>query len=394
MERDVNMATEEQYQEMQEIVRNNWCSECGGPLTIHQDAEKNELEVWCPKCKGMLGMVEKETYTQLHRRGVGLHPAIAENIDRKLARGRDDIGRSMQLLARRFPDVLKDAAGTALFLLDCSRLGLDPLIQPAEAIPVAFGRDKPVVNMIITSDGWLSMAARGCPDLYIGPPTLKRVDDKDLIESLCGHPDAWCYEAFGHTARNRDIAAADLPRIYGWFTKAELERAVDKKLPAAAGAGGPGNQAAWRATKKWVRTNVPECRQNMMDITAEWMERSTGVQEAEAYIDAEYRLLDLPVSADEGGAEDSKRGRGAGPQETTSEAEKGKEVKKNRRAPAARDPETITNFGELYPACKQDFNLQTRQDVWREYGVSSQEEITDLPKDVYRQIQAVFIEKE
>jgi len=53
-----------------------------------------------------------------------------------------------------------------------------------------------------------------------------------------------------------------------------------------------------------------------------------------------------------------------------------------------RDPETIKNFGDLYTACHQDFKM-TRQQVWAELNVNSQEEITDVPAECYRRIAAV-----
>lgn len=53
-----------------------------------------------------------------------------------------------------------------------------------------------------------------------------------------------------------------------------------------------------------------------------------------------------------------------------------------------RDPATIKDFGDLYSACQEDFKM-TRQQVWAELNVSSQMEITDLPSECYRRIQAV-----
>ncbi len=52
----------------------------------------------------------------------------------------------------------------------------------------------------------------------------------------------------------------------------------------------------------------------------------------------------------------------------------------------ARDPDSITNFGELYAACQQDFGIKARQLVWKELGVSEQKEISDTPADCYRKI--------
>lgn len=54
-----------------------------------------------------------------------------------------------------------------------------------------------------------------------------------------------------------------------------------------------------------------------------------------------------------------------------------------------RNPDAIKTFGDLYTACREDFNLQTRQAVWAELGVSSQQNITDVPAECYRKIAAV-----
>uniref|UniRef100_A0A6M3J551 Uncharacterized protein n=1 Tax=viral metagenome TaxID=1070528 RepID=A0A6M3J551_9ZZZZ len=53
-----------------------------------------------------------------------------------------------------------------------------------------------------------------------------------------------------------------------------------------------------------------------------------------------------------------------------------------------RDPVTIKNFGELYQACKEDFKI-TRQEVWKELGVSSQEALSDTPAEYYQKIASV-----
>lgn len=61
------------------------------------------------------------------------------------------------------------------------------------------------------------------------------------------------------------------------------------------------------------------------------------------------------------------------------------EAAKAETKPTRRDPATIKNLGELYTACKEDFGLKTRQEVWSELNVNSQTEIAD-PVDAYRKI--------
>ena len=70
----------------------------------------------------------------------------------------------------------------------------------------------------------------------------------------------------------------------------------------------------------------------------------------------------------------------------------GKVEAKTEPAPPAkssRDPATITNFGELYKACNQDFGMKTRAEVWKELGVNSQEDITETPAECFRRVAAV-----
>ena len=161
--------------------------------------------------------------------------------------------------------------------------------------------------MIVTADGWLSMAARGCPDLWIGPPRIERIVDEAEIEALCGDNKAWCYVAYGYTAKTQTLALDSLPRFYGYFTQAEHRKAKENKLPAGEN---PGNQAIWRANKKWVRATFPDCRQHMITLSEEWMQRADGVAEAQAYIDAEYRILDIEPEQESGNGE-GKEGRAA-----------------------------------------------------------------------------------
>ena len=58
---------------------------------------------------------------------------------------------------------------------------------------------------------------------------------------------------------------------------------------------------------------------------------------------------------------------------------------------APRDPATIKDFGGLYTAAKEDWpaEFKTRQAVWKELGVTSQEAISDMPSECYRRIAAV-----
>ena len=60
------------------------------------------------------------------------------------------------------------------------------------------------------------------------------------------------------------------------------------------------------------------------------------------------------------------------------------------KAKTIRDSLSIKDFGGLYTACKEDWpaEFKTRQAVWKELGVSRQEEISDLPSECYQKIAA------
>lgn len=282
--------TPEQMEEMKAFARDNICAECQGELQVHTVPESATIRVGCLN-RDHHGWLQRETMTQALRRGELVPPGVEAAVGKHMM-PREDLDRAMNLLAVRYPRAIVDTPTAALFVHDCSRLGLDPLISPAEAVPIPFRRkDKNgkvigvAVTMIITEDGWLSMAARGCPDRWAGAPAIQPVRDKDLAESLCGDKEAWLFEAIGRT---KDMEPGQTSNTYGWFKKVEYEEAKANRTPAA---DQPGNQARIRAIKRWVRENFPECRQNMMDITAEWRQRAEGIQAAQDYIDAEYDIL-------------------------------------------------------------------------------------------------------
>lgn len=349
--------TQDKHDEMKVIARNNVCAECGADLQIHTDPEAQTLVVGCLN-RDHHGLVERMTYSQAMRRGDIVHPVIENAIGRKMI-PKDDLGRAMNLLALRYPDAIKDPPTAALFLMDCARLDIDPLISPAEAVPIPFRSrkktnggvtEKVTVQMIITQDGFLSMAARGCKEDWVGPPRTMRLEEylaslpenqgrsleevasiaREIKESDCSDPDAWYYVAIG---KRRD--GEDIP-VPGWFTHADHDRAKSAHLPAATQ---PGNQARVRAIKHWVRKVYPEARQRMLELTAEWYQRAEGIKEAQQYIDAEYSFISKPVGEEKIGATagtDIHRAEQGGETRATSlSSPKGEEAHKNRGAPAA-----------------------------------------------------------
>ncbi|GAI47720.1 unnamed protein product, partial [marine sediment metagenome] len=172
-----------EYEEMKKIVQDNVCGQCGGELTIRTTAETGKLEVWCPHNPDHRGYVERETYTQSLRRGEAILPVIQDKIEKKmLLPGGYEVGTALALIKTRFPRADMDDPSAALFVMDCIRLDLDPLL--GEIIPVTFKvtnketkEEKRVVQPILTEDGWLSLAARACPDRWVGPPKTYRLED-------------------------------------------------------------------------------------------------------------------------------------------------------------------------------------------------------------------------
>jgi len=365
--------TPEQWEEMKKIVRENICAECEAELTIHTNPERGTTVVGCLN-PDHHGYIERETFTQALRRGAIIHPSIQHAIEKKMM-PKDDLGRAMQLLALRYPSAIVDAPTAALFIMDCARLDIDPLISPAEAVPVPFTsrkrdkagkviEEKTAITMIITEDGWLSMAARGCKDDWVGPPRTMRLEEylaglpenrkktreeiqdiaRDIKESQCKDKEAWYYVAVGKRRGGDDTV------IPGYFTHPDHGKAETSKLPAASL---PGNQARVRAIKRWVREVFPECRQRMLEITAEWYKRAEGIQAAQEYIDAEYKFIsdiEVPTSrpkGDEkigGAARKEKSGEGT-PGTTILSPPEGKETQKSREAPAEPATEAIEGEG-------------------------------------------------
>jgi hypothetical protein len=392
--------TQEQWDEMKKIARENVCAECGAELQIHTIPEKGTLAVGCLN-KEHHGYIERTTYTQAFRRGELVHPAIEAAIEKKMM-PKSELGRAMNLLALRYPDAIKDPATAALFIYDCARLDLDPLIQPAEAVPVAFkshkildGKEETLVTiqMIITEDGWLSMVARGCQEEWNGPPRTMRLEEylttldenrgktredilkiaKEIKGSACKDEDAYYYVAIGRSKSM--VTDAVVP---GWFTKRDLVKAEKANLPAAHE---PGNQARVRAIKKWVRHVYPECRKKMMALTAEWMKRAEGIQVAVQFIDAEYRLISMPEGEKKISATPAR-----------AQAQVGKETEGTQEptTPPVVEPKLFKNWGELaQAAAKLGVNPS---EVFIRARVKKWEDFPDF-RDAWNYIEQIITER-
>jgi len=278
--------TREQWEEMRRIARDNVCAQCGGELQIHTNPEKGTLVVGCLQ-PGHHGFVQRETWTESYRRGGEVPQVVRERIEKRMLPGGYEVGTALKLIKARFPRAELDDPSAALFLMDCIRLDLDPLL--GEIVPVTFqvtdkksGEVRRVVQPVLTEDGWLSLAARACPERWAGPPLTEPVTDRGLKKELCGEEDAWVWRAKGRTRDGTESIA------FGWVKKREHEEAVKARTPMGEL---PGNQARVRAIKRWVRETFPEAKARMREMTAEWVRRAEEVEEVQRVIEAEYHIV-------------------------------------------------------------------------------------------------------
>jgi len=302
-----------EYEEMKHLVATQVCAQCGGELTIHSNPDTGKLEVWCPYHPEHHGYVERETYTQAMRRGEEVHPAIRANIEKRMILpGGQPIGVALSMIQTRFPRADMDEPSAALFLWDCVRLDLDPLL--GEIFPVSFkttakdGTKKIVVQPLISEDGWLSLAARACPNEWAGPPRTMRLEEylqtldaykektytevkeiaKEIKTDLCKDPEAYVWVAVGHRKDQDDVAT------YGWYKASESKKKdqTGKEYEISTPARDlPGNQARVRAIKRWVRETFPEAKAKMKEMTATWMDRAGDVLDIQKVIEAEYHIV-------------------------------------------------------------------------------------------------------
>ncbi|GAI11166.1 unnamed protein product, partial [marine sediment metagenome] len=234
-----------------------------------------------------------------------------------------------------------------LFLWDCVRLDLDPLL--GEIFPVSFkttakdGTKKVVVQPLISEDGWLSLAARSCAEAWAGSPRTMRLEEylqtqdaykekpytevkeiaREIKVDLCKDPEAYVWVAIGHRKDEEDTIT------YGWYKKSE-EGVVAKNLP--------GNQARVRAIKRWVREVFPEAKAKMKEMTSTWMDRAGDVRDIQSVIEAEYHIVtEEPPSQHKGKA---------GARTPTKQTRTRAKVTKTETAPAEERPPEESIEGE------------------------------------------------
>ncbi len=246
------------------------------------------------------GMVEQPTVSQAIRRAGG-GPIHAQNRVEARSLQAMDMTRAITMVQHRFPRARLDEGTAAFFLWDCMRQGVDPLL--GEAVPIPFkGKDgKPLTVTILTEDGFLSMAARACPDTWTGPPQTSPVTEPELRKAICGDEDALVWEAKGNRKGGQEYTT------WGWIKPKEIREGQSSGTPKG---DLPGNQARIRAIKRWIREVYPEARHKMMELYQESLERlqiegdPQSMLEVGAIIDAEYHVVqgepqDKPPQADQ-----------------------------------------------------------------------------------------------
>jgi len=384
------------------LVRDQVCAVCGGDLVIEGVRETDSMRIVCKASAEHAGFRQRDTPKTELRRGQEVAEDVREKIESKML-AKTELRRALNILGLRFPDAIRDVAGAALFINDCMRLGLDPLIQPAEAIPIPFktkdktGREKITVAMIVTEDGALSMAARGCPDEYDGAPATmpylnylmrehpqRPLEDLEKVarrtaQELCDDAAAFVWVALG-----KRRSATVINPVYGYYRQEDWRKAKANKLPAGTQ---PGNQARVRAIKRWVRENFPEARDKMIEYTAELFRRSGGAREAQEIIDAEYSFITGPldkktplISPPGGQTADGK-----GPKTAHNQAIKKGEKKVAETAERETEKSGGPGAGEVSPAAESgagEDNLlspQQRSDTPAARGASTETPPTEPP---------------
>jgi len=406
--------TEQQWQEMREIAANNVCGICGAELQIHTNPEKATIEVGCLN-REHHGFIERTTYTQEFRRGAEIHPAIRDKIERRMILpGGQPVGVALAMIQTRFPRADMDEPSAALFLWDCVRLDLDPLL--GEIFPVTFkttakdGTKKKVVQPLISEDGWLSLAARSCAEAWAGPPRTMRLEEylqtqdaykgkpypevkeiaKEIKIDLCKDPEAYVWVAVGHRKDQDDVAT------YGWYKASEskkTDQAGQEYEVSTPARDLPGNQARVRAIKRWVRETFPEAKAKMKEMTATWMDRAGDVRDIQAVIEAEYHIVtEEPPPQLKG---DKKIGEKVGASAPTKQPKARAKATKTETAPTAetKSPDEITeddipDLNALCKACFHFWGMQPTQ-VWKELGYSSMMDVTESPWECWQRIKAL-----
>lgn len=275
--------------DQEQIARTHECDVCGGFLFVKPDSEGKD-QVVCAADETHKGIRPTRKLMDTNKFG-GNQLEYAMNSAqamRQLAkRVVQEVERNLPMPKGPVPE-----AEAAHYLIDCAKLGIDPFLGDAYAVP--YWNEKAKVYSLVTTmsyTGWISIAQRGSADRWAGPPDVKLVTEEALKEAIAGSKSAIVWVAKGKL-RMPDGLIIESGETYGW--------ANDKNQPNAMTVGKgntPGNQARVRAISRWVQENFPDARSRIQGLRGSLMERAAGIAEAARIIDGEYRELDASTNA-------------------------------------------------------------------------------------------------
>lgn len=250
----------------------------------------------------------------------------------------------------------------------CHQYGLNPLMKHVFLIP--FKRRQK--GMVVGED-------------YV---TVLGIKANRLIAHRCGD-----FSYLDDTPRV--MTEEEQKRIFGNVDNTKIMAIT--KLKDSKGNEAPG-YGSWPKDEDPYGTEKGNTRANMAFIRSERNaldrlfagEMPQGVEVIDEEYITEQPLISLPEGGEKIGGQEEKAAGEEKPGAAVFSPTKAGEAQKIG-APAAkpkRDPQTIKNFGALYTACLEDFNMD-RQAVWKELGVGSQIEIAETPAECYQRIEAV-----
>lgn len=248
----------------------------------------------------------------------------------------------------------------------CATYGLNPLNKHIFLIPFNKGEEDETWALVMSIHCKRLLASRRGPFSYVdNTPRIMTEDEQKKV--------------FGEVLKDRLYVITKLrdPKTsaesvgYGFYLNKDTPKGESK-----------GNTRFNMAAIRSESQALDRLRPGEMPLGIEAVEESV--------IEGDYTLISSEVGGETAApsAEEGKKGTKAAGAPTTEEKKKTSKIAGAPPAKSRRDTETIKTIGALYQACKDDFNM-SRQQVWDELNVKSQEEISDTPAECYRKIVAV-----
>lgn len=364
---DENTTREKLY----ELRKKNRCQVCSGRLDVFMDFDRGEAFLAC------------WDWPRTHHEGIerGAHeyelniPTRRKEMAEELGKEKADalakyVGQTslqkvelQDIIETLWPEAPPVEKTKAIML--CATYGLNPLNKHIFLIPFNKGEPDETWALVMSIHCKRLLASRRGPFSYVDNTPRIMTDDEQL-------------KVFGEVLNDRLYVITRLcdPKTsaesvgYGFWLHKDRPKGENK-----------GNTRFNMAAIRSESQALDRLRPGEMPLGIEGVEESA--------IEGEYSITKTEVGEKVG--EQAEKQRGAGKAAATSLSPT-KEAKSQKiGAPAAkpkRDPQTIKNFGDLYTACIEDFNID-RQAVWKELGVGSQIEIAETPAECYQRIAAV-----